>query len=130
MLFEFLSQGNQVMNDGIAGFAWYWQAWIWIIAIVNLVAVFFIKKRPAQLVLLTMVANGIIMNLLAAHFGFEKILGLGHFLWIFLLIYLYRRYEKISVKTLYGKWVRAFLVIISLTVAIDIIDVIRYFIGI
>jgi len=128
-MFDKIIAGKEIMDIGIAGFPLHWKIWVNALVIINLLAIFFIKKREAQYALAVMLFNMVIMTTMAATFGFTKILGAGHILWVFLLIYLYRRYKKISVKTLYGKWIRLFMIVVSISLVIDIIDVIKYFVS-
>jgi hypothetical protein len=62
---------------------------------------------------------------LYSKFGFEKILGLGHVLWIPLLVYILSQLQKA------GNEFEIYLIILSMFIAIslifDIIDVWKYF---
>ncbi|MDA1197038.1 MAG: hypothetical protein O2779_03685 [Nanoarchaeota archaeon] len=130
MILELMEQGNAVLNAGIASYAIGWKIWLGIMGITNLLAFAFIKKREAQFTILAFSLNIPLMTFLAATFGFERILGLGHFFWIPLVIYLTTRYKEIPIKTYYGKWVRLLMIIISISLVIDIADVVRYVLGV
>ena len=130
MLLETIIAGKAIMDTGIAAYPLHWKIWINILGITNLAAIFFIKKREAQVALLIMILTFPIMLYLAGTFGFVRLLGAGHILWIPMIIFLFKRYKKIPAETYYGKWVRLLMIVVSISLIIDTIDVIRYFIGV
>jgi hypothetical protein len=100
-------------------------AWVFILMIVNLVSVVFWDKALAKLIFVTFMLSAILMMGLYSRFGFEKILGLGHILWIPLLVYVLVRLPSFD-----GSF-RIYLITLSITIGIslvlDTIDVWRYF---
>jgi hypothetical protein len=71
-------------------------AWVFILMIVNLVSVFFWDKVLAKIIFVTFMLSAILMMGLYSRFGFEKILGLGHILWIPLLFYVLVRLPSVD----------------------------------
>jgi ABC-type branched-subunit amino acid transport system permease subunit len=100
-------------------------AWVFILMIVNLVSVVFWDETLAKLIFVTFMLSAILMMGLYLRFGFEKILGLGHILWIPLLVYVLVRLPSID-----GSF-KSYLITLSITIGIslvfDTIDVWRYF---
>jgi hypothetical protein len=74
-------------------------------------------------------AGGMTMMLLTARFGFTRILGLGHIFWIPLVIWLISRLSLHPPDNTLGWWIRAMIVLNSLSLLIDITDVMRYLAG-
>lgn len=107
-----------------------WQLWLVLLATANMVApLFFIAQLEARVVLGVFLANFMLMTVLTAFFGFTRILGLGHLLWLPLLYFLGIRLGQIPADDWFGRWIRVAMVLNSLSLAIDAIDVIRYFNG-
>ena len=69
------------------------------------------------------------MSLLTSHFGFTRILGLGHLPWLPLLAWLVFRLESIPAEDVFGLWIRGVLLINSVSLLLDVADVVRYAIG-
>ncbi|MGK0209648.1 MAG: putative membrane protein YczE [Patescibacteria group bacterium] len=69
------------------------------------------------------------MFFLAGTFGFVRLLGIAHILWIPMVIFLYKSLQKIPVETYYGKWIRLVIGVVTISLIFETIDLIRYFIG-
>ncbi len=99
--------------------------WLLFLMIVNFASVAFWNELLAKVILITFILSAISMMGLYSRFGFEKILGLGHILWIPLLVYV-----LIEIPAAEGAF-KSYLIIlfISITISLvfDIIDVWRYF---
>ena len=61
--------------------------WVLILMIVNVASVGFWNESLAKLIFLAFMLSAMLMMGLYSRFGFEKILGMGHILWLPLLIY-------------------------------------------
>ncbi len=59
-------------------------------------------------------------------FGFTRILGMGHFLWIPLVIYLVTQVDFAQLSNFYNLWLTSIIVCNSISLVIDITDVYRY----
>jgi hypothetical protein len=59
--------------------------WVFLLMVVNLGSIAFWHEPLARLILGVFMISAMVMMGLYARFGFEKILGLGHVLWIPLL---------------------------------------------
>jgi hypothetical protein len=99
--------------------------WLLFLMIVNFASVAFWNELLAKVILIIFILSAISMMGLYSRFGFEKILGLGHILWIPLLVYV-----LIEIPAAEGAF-KSYLIIlfISITISLvfDIIDVWRYF---
>jgi len=101
--------------------------WVGYLMIINMAALAFWAEPLAQLIFVTFMASALLMMGLFAHFGFAKILGLGHVFWLPLSVYL-----ATSLPTYEGAfhlylWVLLISILVSL--AFDIYDVWQYFCG-
>ena len=60
--------------------------------------------------------------------GFVRLLGVGHFLWLPMLPWLWTRLAE-TPSGLFRNWILAVLVVDGISVVIDVTDVTRYFLG-
>lgn len=99
-----------------------WVSWL---AAINLLSLRFWDEPLAKLVLATFLLSAMMMMTLYARYGFEKVLGLGHILWLALLPYL-----LISIPGA-GSGFQSYLIAltasISISLAFDVVDVWTYF---
>lgn len=106
------------------------QLWVALLVGANVVVpLFFWDRLEARLVLLSIVASMALMTQLTARFGFTRIVGLGHILWIPLLVFLVLRLDTVSTADFYGTWLRIVIVLNSVSLLLDTVDVIRYLAG-
>ena len=104
--------------------------WLMLLVAVNLVIpLFYIRRMEAQVVVGTFLISMLLMTLLTARFGFTRILGLGHILWLPLLYFLWVRLGDIPIEDFFGFWVRALIALDALSLITDVIDVFRYING-
>ena len=101
------------------------RVWVSILMIVNLASVIFWDKALAKLIFVTFMLSAILMMGLYSRFGFEKILGLGHILWIPLLVYVLVRLP--SIHGSFENYLITLSVTIGISLVFDTIDVWRYF---
>ncbi len=99
--------------------------WLLFLMIANVSSLMFWSEPIAKVIFFTFMLSALLMMALYSKYGFEKILGMGHILWIPLLAYV-----LIEIPATEGAF-KIYLVIllISLTISLvfDIIDVWRYF---
>lgn len=99
-------------------------AWVSWLVTINLLSLYFWTEPLAKLVLGTFLVSAMLMMALYVRFGLEKVLGLGHVLWIPLLPWLLAR----SPDAVGG--FRAYLAILVASIAVslvfDITDVWKY----
>ncbi len=99
--------------------------WVSFLMLVNMASVAFWSEPLAKVIFITFMVSATLMMGLYACLGFTKILGLGHILWIPLLIYVLIRIPHAN----FG--FRSYLVVFSISVAaslaFDIADVYQFF---
>ena len=118
------------LNRGLFKMPLPWKLWLSLLVAANVfVPLFYFQQLEAQIVLGTMAANMALMTYLTARFGFTRILGLGHIFWIPLLGFLLTRLGSIPAGDSYGAWLRALILLNSVSLLIDIVDVRRYLAG-
>ncbi len=95
--------------------------------VVNVASVGFWNEPLAKVIFVTFILSSVLMMGLYSRFGFEKLLGMSHILWIPLLIYV------LIELPIAGNTFRSYLIISSISIAIslvfDIVNVWRYFTG-
>ena len=100
------------------------QGWVLYLMIVNVASVAFWDAVLAKIILITFILSAILMMGLYSKFGFEKILGIGHFLWFPLLVYVWVEFSNAT-----GTF-KSYLIILSISIIIsllfDIVDVWKY----
>ena len=117
-------------NRGVLKMPFFLQFWLMLLVIANLVVpLFFFNHLESQVVFVTMLVSMSLMPILTSLFGFTRLLGLGHILWIPLLYFLWSRLGQIPANDFFGIWIRVLMVLNALSLAIDAIDVIRYIAG-
>ena len=62
--------------------------WVAILALANIASLFFWPTLLAKVILIAFLISAMTMMALYSYFGFEKILGIGHVFWVFLLPYI------------------------------------------
>ncbi len=123
-------QGFIKFNKGVLRMSWTVKIWLLLLVAANAVApLFFLQRVEAQAVFAAMMSGAMLMSLLTARFGFTRILGLGHILWIPLLGWLAFRLGQIPADDTFGMWVRGVIVVNALSLVIDTADVVRFAAG-
>ncbi len=107
-----------------------WLAWLGVIVFINLlIPLYFIHTLEAKVVLIAIVCSITIMTAVFSAKGFVRLLGIGHIAWVPMIPWLFTRIEKISFDNPFGYWLLAIIIMNSLSLIIDAIDVIRYIRG-
>ena len=106
------------------------QLWLVVLVLMNLIGpLLFLAQFEAQVVLVIFLISATLMMLLTGWVGFTRLLGLGHILWLPLLLFLWARLDQISAGDPYGLWLRSLMVINGIALLFDITDVIHYLTG-
>ena len=99
--------------------------WVLILMIVNVASVGFWNESLAKVIFVAFMLSAMLMMGLYSRFGFEKILGMGHILWLPLLIYV-----LMEIPTASGTF-KDYLIVWSIFTVIslmfDVVDVWKYF---
>ena len=99
--------------------------WVGWLALINTVSVLFWDRREARTIFFTFLASGMLMMGLYVAFGFERILGLGHVLWIPLLFHLVRRVNHVT-EPRFRAYLGTLMVSLAISLVIDVRDVWLY----
>ncbi len=103
------------------------QLWLAVLMLVNgVLAVVYIHSVEGRVVLATFLVGATLMAILTDTVGFVRLLGLGHFPWFVLLPYLWTRLSVIPASEPMGLWIRGLMVVNTLSLVFDVVDVIRY----
>ena len=123
-------QGFIKFNKGVLRMSWPVKVWLLLLVAANAVApLFFLQHVEAQAVFATMMIGAMLMSLLTARFGFSRLMGLGHILWIPLLGWLALRLGQIPADDAFGLWIRGVMLLNAVSLVIDTVDVARYAAG-
>lgn len=118
------------MIAGIRSLALGWQVWVGILFVLNMaMPLIFIDRLEAQLTLAATLAGATIGMVLIKFQGYTRLLGLMHLFWIPLVIFLIGNLTALPATDPFGIWVRTLIVIDSVSLAIDFVDVVRYIRG-
>ena len=105
-----------------------WQVWLLLMAIVNGVVPLFFLPDLAAIVTLVGVFSGAILGLLLVRLqGFTKLLGLMHVPWIPMLATQIGLYPGFDSSSYYSMWLTSAIVITTISLVIDVIDVVIFF---
>lgn len=115
---------------GVRSLAFYWQAWLVLLVVVNFVApLFFLRYFEAQLCIAVFFMSGFIGVVLVKLQGFTRLLGLMHFAWFPMIAFFCTHLAHHSSDQPYGLWLRLVIAVNTLSLVIDTVDVVRYVLG-
>jgi hypothetical protein len=107
-----------------------WQLWMVFLVSANMVLPWFFLGRPEALMTLVAAMIGVtIMIALYARYGFVRLLGLGHFPWLCTVPWLCLRLSQTTESGPFYYWLLTVIVLDSVSLIIDTVDVIRYWMG-
>ena len=105
-----------------------WKIWMGLLVSVNMILPwFFWGNLEAIVVLVGIMVSMCIMLTLYAKYEFVRLLGLGHFPWLFTVPWLFMQLDKTSGAFYY--WLLAVIILNGISLVIDAVDVIRYGLG-
>ena len=118
-------------NRGVLAMPLAWQGWLLLLVSANLVApLFFLGHVEARVVIAALLLSMALMTGLTARWGFSRILGLGHIVaWLPLLWFLSARLSDVPAVDAFGFWIRSVVALNAASLAIDIVDVVRFVAG-
>lgn len=100
--------------------------WMILLILANGIApLLFLARLEAQVVFATFLLSIGLMTWLTARYGFSRILGLGHVLWVPMVIFLLVRANALEMDA-YGIWVGTVVVLNVISLMIDVRDVMQY----
>ncbi len=99
--------------------------WLLILMIVNVASVGFWNEFLAKVIFAAFMLSAMLMMGLYSRFGFEKVLGLGHILWLPLLIYVLM--EIPAGSDTFKSYLIVWSIFTVLSLVFDVVDVWKYF---
>ena len=119
------------LNKQILTMKFPWNLWVGLLAMVNMVGgLVFIKTLEGQMALLGLMAAFVIMWVIYAKKGFVRLLGLGHLVaWPPLMVWYAQVILEGDTAGWFFYWLASMLVFNSISLAIDLVDVVRYSLG-
>ena len=106
-----------------------WWPWMAGLPLINLSSIFFLPRTEAWVVLGTGLLAATIMTVLHAKLGYVRLVGIGHFVWIPMLIWLAFRLEHYQEGRLFYGWLLTLIVMDTVSLVMDIVDFLRYLQG-
>lgn len=104
--------------------------WLGVLIAFNFaIPLYFWPQIEAIITIAVFLTGALLMIVLTHYFGFTRILGLGHILWIPLVGYLGFQLLGAPLSVTFYQWMAGTVVIDSISLIIDISDVIRYLRG-
>ena len=98
--------------------------WVALLALANIASLFFWSAPLAKLIFIAFMASAMAIMALYSYFGFEKILGMGHVFWVFLLPYILLQLEY--VEGIFFMYLVTLSVFLTISLVFDTIDVWKY----
>ncbi len=117
-------------NRGLLGMPLYLQLWVGLLIGANLVApLFFLGHVEAQVTLAAGLVGMALMSALTGHFGFSRIVGLGHIAWLPLLAFLVGSASEAPATTGFGLWLHSVIALDAISLVFDAVDAVRFLRG-
>ncbi|MEW6320532.1 MAG: hypothetical protein AB1635_05540 [Acidobacteriota bacterium] len=104
-----------------------WPVWVALLFLTNAAGVAFLPSLEARVVLASLALGAVAQMALFARFGFVRLLGAGHAPWLAVVPWLLLRLPDTSGPL--AAWVTTVIVACSVSLAIDIVDVLRFALG-
>ena len=98
--------------------------WVFFLMIVKVASVGFWSEPLAKVIFVTFMLSAMLMMGLYSRFGFEKILGLGHVLWVPLFFYLIIKIP--GAKDMFKSYLIVLSISIFISLVFDMVDVYKY----
>jgi len=104
--------------------------WLMFLVFFNLLApLLLIQHLEAKVTVACLLASMILMTIITRYDGFTRILGVGHIFWVPLIYFLWTRLGQHPGDDIFGIWMRSVIVVNTISLVIDVTDVIRYIAG-
>ncbi len=107
-----------------------WVGWIMLSMMVNMVIpLFYLGTLEGKVVLGAFVFGALLQGGIFSAKGFVRLLRIGHIVWVPMVAWLWTRLDAAPASSLFRYWLLATIVLVSLSLLIDAVDVIRYLRG-
>lgn len=112
---------------GLLGFPKPWRIWLVALLLVNMaLPLVFFGTIEGKVVLGCMLVGASIQMLILSQLGFVRLLGIGHILWIPMVLWLWERLPLHEPGTPLYYWILATIAVDSISLVLDAIDVGRW----
>ena len=117
-------------NRGLLGMPLHLRLWVGLLIGANIVApLFFLGHVEAQVTLAAGLVGMGLMSALTGHFGFSRIVGLGHIAWLPLLAFLVGSASEAPATTGFGLWLHSVIALDAISLVFDAVDAVRFLRG-
>ncbi len=107
-----------------------WRVWLVVLMFLNMAMPWvFMHTREAQLTFVAIMVGVFTGLFLYKRQGFTRLLGLMHWPWLLLIPYLLGGLGATESNNLYGFWLRTVIILNSISLLLDGIDIARYLAG-
>ena len=107
-----------------------WVGWVMLLMMVNMIVpLFYLGTLEGRVVLGAALLGAFLQTWIFSAKGFVRLLGVGHIAWIPMVAWLWTRLDVAPAGSLFRYWLLATVVLVSLSLLIDVTDVIRYLRG-
>ena len=104
--------------------------WLGLLMFLNMaVPLFYIKTLEGIATLTAAMAGAVTMTIINERLGFVRLMGIGHIYWVPLVILFLWRLDSAPSESLFLYWMRSIVVLNTVSIVIDAIDIIRYIKG-
>lgn len=131
------TQSALTLSEAIASQPFWIQTWVNFMVGVHLSALVFIAYREndtwrlrseALIIVLSFIAGAVVMSMIYAQVGFERLLGSAHFFtWLPAWVYIYRRRRKHDDYRFFRRYLDLYLIVSGASLVLDTIDLLRYY---
>ena len=123
-------QGTIKFHRGVFKLPLWVQLYMMALMAFNMMApLYFFAYLEAKIVLAAFIASAMLMFGMTGIFGFRRLLGAAHILWIPLIYFLFTRLHLHDSAENFGLWLRLLIAINTISLIFDTLDVIRYLRG-
>ena len=133
------ASATQSLTDAMSLEPVWIRAWLGALVSVHLAALCFVLRREAGswrlraeplAILASFFAAALLMDAIYTRVGYTRVLGVAHIVfWSPAYVWVLRRRRGIGKSSLFGKYVRVYLLVAGASLAIDAVDLVRYFTG-
>ncbi len=107
-----------------------WVGWVMLLMITNMVIpLFYLGTPEGKVVLGAFVFAALFQTAIFSAKGFVRLLGIDHIAWVPMVAWLWTRLDLAPAGGFFKYWLLATIVVVSLSLLIDAVDVIRYLRG-
>ena len=103
--------------------------WAVLLIAVNGFSIFFLDTRYGQVVLSATLIGALAMIAIHMRLGFVRLLGIGHVLWIPMLIWIVMDFSRLDPGSFLRYWLSLLIFMNTISLVVDCIDVVRYLRG-